>query len=226
MPFRLRAAAASLCGRGHRENQDAWCLAPAPRAAGLGAVYAVADGVSSVPMGRWAARLACTRVAALAAEGRLRAQADLVQLFAEVDWELREHGNGRAACTLSAAWVHGEVLTLAHVGDSALWRVRGGKVLRLTEPMSSGARLQSWLGMGPSVAEHLQVRQERLRAGDGLLLGTDGLAQVLRPTELAGWWLRVRHHPVRMVGGAIHAVGQRKGNDDATLIAVAVDPLA
>lgn len=195
----------------------------APRKSGLGALYAVADGVSTSPRGRWAARHTCRRLESLLREGRSVTVDDLVQLVGEVDWELREDGRGSAACTLSVCWVRDGHGCILHVGDSAVYRVRGGRITRLSRDMSSGARLESYLGMGPSVSDQLQVHCEPLQPDDGILLATDGVYGVVRHTELAGWWLRTGREPEAFVRGAVAEVARRQGMDDATIVAIAVD---
>ncbi|RME20752.1 MAG: hypothetical protein D6798_19750 [Deltaproteobacteria bacterium] len=222
--YRVRAAAGSLRGAGHDENQDAWCLSRAPAGSRLGTICAVADGVSTVPRGRWAARTACARLAGFLQDGEERDLDDLVDLVGEIDWELREEGKGTAACTLSVAWLRDNFACLLHVGDSAIYRVRDGRVRRLSQDMANGARLDSFLGMGPSVVDQLQVHLEPQRVGDGLFLVTDGVRSVIRHTELAGWWLRTNRDPARFVQGVVMESHRRAARDDATVVAVAIDP--
>lgn len=218
-PLPCRGAAASLKGLSHAENQDAWAMV---RSMERGALYAVADGVSTSRRGGWAARHACDRVGGLIRERRALEVEDLLQVVSEVDWELREEGRGSAACTLSVAWVRGDKACVLHVGDSAIYRVRQRQVTRLSQDMGRGARLVSYLGMGPAVSERLQVLCEPLQPGDGLLLVTDGVNKVIRPTELAAWWHRIQGRPDACVKGVVAEVWRRQGQDDATVIAVQV----
>lgn len=195
----------------------------APLSTGLGALYAVADGVSTSPRGRWAARHTCKRLEGLLREGRPVDLDDLVDLVSEVDWELREGGRGSAACTLSVCWLRDDFSCILHVGDSAVYRVRDGRVMRLSRDMSSGSRLESYLGMGASITDQLQVHCEPLADRDGILLTTDGVYGVIRHTELAGWWLQTGRDPEACVRGVVAEVARRQGQDDATVVAVAVD---
>ncbi|MCK6505529.1 protein phosphatase 2C domain-containing protein [Myxococcota bacterium] len=218
-PQTCRGAAASLKGRAHAENQDAWAMV---RSSSRGAIYAIADGVSTSRRGRWAARHACTRVGGLLRERRELEVEDLLQVVSEVDWELREEGRGSAACTLSVAWLRDGRACVLHVGDSAVYRLRGGEVARLSQDMGRGARLVSYLGMGAAVSDRLQVLCEPLQEGDGLLLVTDGVNKVIRPGELAAWWRRIDGDPAPCVKGVVAEVWRRQGQDDATVIAVKV----
>ncbi len=199
-------------------------MARAPRGTGLGRVYAVADGVSSSPRGRWAAEHCCRRMAGFLRDGKAVNVDDLVQLVGEVDWELREDGKGSAACTLSVVWLRDNYVCLLHVGDSAIYRVRDGRVLQMSQDMSRGAALKSYMGMGATVVDRVQVRCEPLREDDGFLLITDGVHGVIRHTELAGWWLKVDRDPHACVKGVVAEVRRRNGHDDATIVAIAVDP--
>lgn len=218
-PLRYQGAAATLQGRSHAENQDAWVMV---RSASRGSLYAVADGVSTSRRGQWAARHACARVGGLLRERRALEVEDLLQVVSEVDWELREEGRGSAACTLSVAWLRQDRACVLHVGDSAVYRLRGGKATRLSQDMGRGARLVSYLGMGAAVSDRLQVLCEPLQVQDGLLLLTDGVNKVLRPQELAAWWRRIDGDPPTCVRGLVTEVQRRQGLDDATVVAVKV----
>ncbi len=217
----VRGCAASLRGRGHAENQDAWVMVKSRRG---GALYAVADGVSSVRRGRWAAQHTCRRLRGLFHEGIEVGLTDLTRLISEVDWELREGGRGDAACTLSLLWVRHHQACSLHIGDSSILRVRGGRVESLVVADEGGAALKSWLGMGPVVSDRLDVRCEALAEGDGFLLVTDGVHRLMRPTELAGWWQRCEGDPARVVRGVVGEARRRRGADDATVVALTVVP--
>ncbi|NOY25120.1 MAG: protein phosphatase 2C domain-containing protein, partial [Oligoflexia bacterium] len=211
IPLTYRAAAATLRGKGHIQNEDAWSMVRTPDG---GALYAVADGVSTSPRGRWAARHTTNRLSGLLRDGGDIGVKDLVQLVGEVDWELREEGRGSAACTLSVAWLRGDRICLLHVGDSAIYRVRDGRITQLSHDMGRGAQLNSFMGMGPVVSERIQVGSDSLHSKDGLLLITDGVTSVMRHTELAGWWLRTGRDPELCVRGVIAEAGRREAHDD------------
>lgn len=215
----VRGSAASIRGLNHSENQDAWLMVRSNKG---GALYAVCDGVSSARRGRWAAQHTCRRLRSLFHEDFELGLTDLQRLIGEVDWELREGGRGDAACTLSLVWLkHNQACTL-HIGDSSIFRIRSGRVSTLSQEMSRGAQLISYMGMGPVVSDRIEVRCEAVHADDAYVLVTDGVSRLMRPTELAGWWLRCRAEPDVFVRGVVAEVHRRKGPDDATVVALGI----
>jgi serine/threonine protein phosphatase PrpC len=218
-PRTTRSAGATRLGPKHAVNEDAWCVA-SDIARGRGEIFAVADGVSTVAEGSWASRLTCERLEQFfAADGRLEL-GDLVQLVSEIDWELRGKGMGKAACTLSALWlVNGRAHVLS-VGDSAVFRMREGAVERLTAANPRGRQLDSFMGMGPALGERLKPITAELQDGDGFLLVTDGVCSVVHPEELGEWWKVTGGDPDECANWLVREVERRRGDDDATVVAV------
>lgn len=222
------AAAATRTGPKHAQNDDRYRILdvshPGVAALRRGSLYAVCDGVSTVPRGRWAAELTCARIDGFFDRWAAPRVESLAQLVAEVDWELREMGSGQAACTLSLLWLaygHAHVL---HVGDSEVYRVRHGEVVRITATHRGGRSLGAYVGMGPRIADVLQVWQEPLFVGDLFLLVTDGVTEVVHVDELLNAWWAFGGSPQRAASAIISEVDRRGGRDDAT--ALVVDILA
>lgn len=219
-------AAATRMGTGHAQNDDRHRILDVSHlgisALRKGSLYAVCDGVSSVPRGRYAADLTSARIEGFF-EGPPRAES-LVQIVSETDWELRAHGRGQAACTLSLLWLGYGTATVVHVGDSQVYRVRHGVAERITRSHRGGRALGAYVGMGPDVADVLQVWQEPLFVGDLFLLVTDGVTEVLAVDELLDTWWAFGGSPHRAASAIIGEVDRRHGKDDAT--ALVVDVLA
>lgn len=227
LPF-SSAAAHSRIGIHHRENEDQHRILdgshPAVAAAFRGCLYAVADGVSSVPRGREAALLMCSRLDSFFDKDFTPEVSSLQQIISEADWELRAEGKGLSACTCSLLWLaHGRA-TVLHVGDSQVYRVRHGEVTRITRSHRGGKALGAYVGMGPRISEVLQLWQEPLLVGDLFLLVTDGVTAVLDPDELLDSWWAMGGSPQRAANAIIQAVNAAEGEDDAT--ALVVDVLA
>lgn len=227
LPFSV-GAAATRKGPGHAQNDDRYRILdashPGVEVLQKGALYAVCDGVSTVPRGRYAADLTCARIDGFFDRGQAPRVESLVQLISETDWELRAFGRAQAACTLSLLWLgygHAHVL---HVGDSQVYRVRHGTAERITRSHRGGRALGAYVGMGPSVADVLQVWREPLFVGDLFLLVTDGVTEVVAVDELLDTWWAFGGSPHRAAGAIIGEVDRRNGRDDAT--ALVVDVLA
>jgi hypothetical protein len=109
----------------------------------------------------------------------------------------------RPGTTLTAALVTGRRLRLAHLGDSSCWLLRKGRLRRLTEEHTHAAQLVAAGAVQPgSVAQRRldgmltrfagmpgsacpQLVTVRLRAGDRLLVATDGVTRALTVPALA-----------------------------------------
>ena len=223
-----QSAAATRIGARHTVNEDQYRILdldhPAVARRARGALYAVADGVSSVPMGREAAALTCTRIEGFFEAASAPRVESLTQIVSEVDWELRANGPGRAACTLSMLWLAYGNATVVHVGDSQVYRVRHGEVLRITRSHRGGRALGAYVGMGPAISGVMQVWSEPFLVGDLFLLVTDGVTEVLDPDDLLDSWWTSAGSPRRAANAIIQAVHAAEGTDDAT--ALVVDVLA
>lgn|GEM_PF-698284 len=223
-----RGSAATRTGLYHPRNEDQFRILdlshPLVRRLRRGSLYVVSDGVSTTPRGRYAAELTCARVEGFFDRfGQPRLQS-LVQLVSEIDWELRETGVGQAACTVSLLWLAHGIASVVHVGDSQVYRVRHGKVSRLTRSHRGGRALGAYVGMGPAVADVIQIWQEPMFVGDLFLLVTDGVTAVVPPDELLDAWWTHGGSAERAAQRIIGEVERRGGADDAT--ALVVDVLA
>jgi PPM family protein phosphatase len=146
----------------------------------------------------------------------------------------------RPGTTLTAALVVGSRLHLVHAGDSSAWLLRRGRLRRLTEVHSQGAALVAagavaagspaerrldglltrFLGMPGTV--HPQQTAVRLRAGDRVLVASDGVTRVLGVPELATLLARPDVGAAELVSAAVEAGGR----DDATALLAGVDTRA
>ncbi len=227
LPF-TAAAAASRTGPKHPECEDRYRILDASHPAiaqrGKGCLYAVCDGVSTVPRGKWAADVTCARLDAFFDRDVAPRVESLASIVAEIDWELRETGPGQAACTLSLLWLAHGFAHVVHVGDSQVYRVRHGATTRITQNHRGGRALGAYVGMGPRVSDVLQVWREPVFVGDLYLMVTDGVTEVLGVDELLDAWWAFGGSPRRAAGAIIGEVERRAGKDDAT--ALVVDVLA
>ncbi len=225
LPF-TAAAAATRMGAAHEENDDCYCIFDdrSSLVASLrrGVLFAVCDGVSTVPDGRWAARLTCDRLSAFFDADVSPSHDGLLQLINEIDWELRGRGPGRAACTLSALWLADGIAHMIHVGDSDVFRVRNGTIKVISEHQSSGRQLGAYMGMGPLLNEVAQVWHQPLFEGDLFVLATDGVTGLLNKDELLDHWWNADGDPESCADRIIDLTEERQGADDATVMIVDV----
>ncbi len=105
--------------------------------------------------------------------------------------------------TVVAVQIDGERVSLAHVGDSRAYRLRGGEIEQLTQDHSfvadqvrkgamtpleaENSKLQSVLlrALGPDMEVEVDVNEELLVDGDTLLLCSDGLTRELSDPQIA-----------------------------------------
>jgi serine/threonine protein phosphatase PrpC len=208
--MQLDTFALSIPGR-RTNNEDAICVRPE-----LG-LFVVADGMGGYEGGEIASAIAVQSICELVR--RTAGDADVTWPY-KIDPKLSIDENEiviatRLAAERIAARRIGEleqmgstvvVLRIAagravigHVGDSRIYRLRGGQLAQLTIDHSLVAQLEAagtppapdfpWrhvvtraLGVGSGEPD---VQIERACAGDVFLLCTDGLSEVLAPTTIA-----------------------------------------
>jgi protein phosphatase len=208
-------------------------------------LFAVADGMGGHQAGEVASRMALSvlnrRFQRLVDEGAEVGQALLQaakaanhEVFAESRRNDLYKGMGT---TLSACAVRKQRLFLVHVGDSRVYLVRSGEMLRLTEDHSM---VQELLNEGRIRAEDVPAhpyrnvlsralgteaelefdfREVPLQAGDRLLLCTDGLtAQVADETIRA--LITSTGDPEKGVQDLLQLALDQGGTDNITLILV------
>lgn len=143
--------------------------------------------------------------------------------------------------TIVAAAFHDNTLTVAHVGDSRLYRYRKGVLDQVTEDHSMVQELlrrglmtpdeartslnrnlvTRALGIDPMV--EVDVRQQQYEDGDLYLLCSDGLNDVLTDEEIAAV---LAQHPDNMDSAAqqlIADVNERGGPDNVSIVLIHTD---
>lgn len=199
MTLELRVAQLTDRGRVREKNEDA-LLADIP-------LIAVADGMGGHRAGEVASSLALETLAGwkerLAGSSAAEVGDKLREAFDEANrsvWEKGQQDEQLAGMgtTLTAGWIDGRSVVLAHVGDSRAYLLRNGKLQQLTtdqnvaqdlvrrgrisedEAASSPHRhviLQA-VGADPQGLD-IEVAGVELRSGDRLVLATDGMFGML-----------------------------------------------
>jgi PPM family protein phosphatase len=188
-------------GRQRRANEDAF-FARAP-------VFAVADGMGGAQAGEIASRTTIDVLAAGIPETGDPMEARLAAVVAEAND--RVHGlsvsderRAGMGTTLTVAHVGSDEVTIAHVGDSRLYRLRDGTLEKLTQDHSlvDEYRRQGRLteeeaenhpqrsiitrAIGPEPRVEVDTLTVPGREGDVYLVCSDGLTTMLPEREVAG----------------------------------------
>ncbi len=243
MAANRRSAGATDRGAHRSRNEDSFF---ADDALGL---YIVADGVGGRPHGDVASSLAVEVCASFVRATRDRFGPHGVPLARTLDAAIQAsaatiHGRGRfgsrgktMATTLSLLLVQGHRAAFAHVGDSRIYRLRGGVASQMTcdhtvagELLASGDMtpeqadasplahvLTRCVGKAPAVAT--QTAQFDIEDGDLFVLASDGVNPGLRSGSLRALasGLALDHAPATLIGAAL-----REGSrDNLTAVVVA-----
>jgi serine/threonine protein phosphatase PrpC len=243
--MRYVAAAKTDVGRRRQGNEDSFCLAP-----DLG-LYVVADGMGGHAAGEVASRLAVETIQEWMAKYLGGDEAAIVGAVAGSD--SREAGfllssirlanrlifdaaQGRRdyagmGTTVVAALVRDDTVVLAHVGDSRIYRIRGGQIAQISRDHSFVQQQVDWGIISSEEAQSSQYRhmitralglketvevdlvEESAVAGDIVLLCSDGLSDLLEDEEI----LAAVEGNAADLGQACQALVDRanyKGGDD------------
>jgi serine/threonine protein phosphatase PrpC len=139
--------------------------------------------------------------------------------------------------TLTAAWIDGAKLSIAHVGDSRAYLLRSGSLLQLTRDHSLVAEqvrrgiltaaeaeestMQSVLlrALGAQAAIEVDAEEHTLFPRDVLLLCSDGLTRMVTEPEIAGT-LQAETDPARAAEKLVALANERGGPDNITVLTV------
>jgi len=141
--------------------------------------------------------------------------------------------------TLTAAWIDGSRLSIAHVGDSRAYLLRGGSLQQLTSDHSLVAEQVRQGILTPAEAEQSEMQSVLLRAlgsqpdiqidaeehaliaRDILLLCSDGLTRMLIEPEIAGT-LQAEPDATRAAQNLVELANDRGGADNITVVVVRI----
>lgn len=245
----LEVGACTDRGRVRGNNEDSLCLAPE-----LG-LFVLSDGMGGQTSGEVASRLAAETVVAHCREteknptlpivgepmagaaeasnrlaSAIRAANEIVYRQARKNPAYRGMG-----ATIVAVRIAGERMSVAHVGDSRLYRLRAGEFEQLTRDHSFVAeqvrrgtmtpqeacrsKLQNVLlralGVDPQV--QVELEEELVREGDILLLCSDGLTREL-PDEQIAAVLRESDKPQQAANRLVDLANQAGGEDNISVV--------
>jgi protein phosphatase len=223
-------------GLQRRANEDSM-LARAP-------LFVVADGMGGAQAGEVASRIA---VETFGADGGDFSDPEhaLAAHAHEANARIHELSHSDAAhagmgTTLSAVYVGECDVTIAHVGDSRVYCMRDGELLRLTDDHSLVDELirQGRLtpeeaeehpqrsiitrALGPEPMVEVDTRSFKARPDDVYLLCSDGLTSMVGEQRMAQ--LMTEHHRLRDLGRAlINEANSAGGRDNITAVLVRLE---
>jgi serine/threonine protein phosphatase PrpC len=239
---KLRCAGESHVGMLRQNNEDRVYLDPDR------GIFLVIDGIGGQAAGEKAADEALSRVRARlerqtgTAEDRIReaitvANNEILRLAAtNPEW----HG---MACVLTVAVVENGRAIIGHVGDSRLYKIRQGKIAKITndhspvgerednreiseaEAMRHPRRNEVYRDVGsqehaPDDPDFIELRSIPFEPDSALLLCSDGLSDQVTSAEILRTVLANAGHP----GGAVHelieAANRAGGKDNVSVVVV------
>jgi protein phosphatase len=234
MTFKLGAA--SDRGRIREGNEDSYVAS--------GSLAAVADGMGGAQAGEVASATAADELRSLTDGGPWQtdrsADDALKQAVLEANRRIREMAAGDKSLegmgtTVTALLSDGDVVHLAHVGDSRAYLLRGGELSQLTEdhtlvqelvkqgklrPEDAKRHPQGSIitrALGADADVQVDTATFKIVPGDRLLLCTDGLTAVVDPTTIRNVLLRTRD-PQQAAERLVAMANEQGGPDNVTVV--------
>jgi PPM family protein phosphatase len=218
-------------GRQRSANEDSLVVGPP--------LFAVADGMGGAKAGEVASAVAVDAVEG-AQESSEPIEAQLANIVRDAnrriyDLAVADESRRGMGTTLTLAKLHGDEVSLAHVGDSRAYRLRGGELEQLTRDHSLVAELERSGQITPEAAEHHPQRSIITRAlgpepdvevdtytlagreGDVFLICSDGLTSMISDDEVASI-LRSAGSLDEAADELVRAANQSGGKDNITVI--------
>jgi PPM family protein phosphatase len=245
----LTGVGISDTGTQRTDNQDAFRMADASGGGGrLRALFAVADGMGGLQHGRFASHVALQVFFESFLRGRpSRAERALRVSMEEAHFGLQQSmqqlGIPQMGTTLTAAYVEGARLYLAHIGDSRAYLLRDGRADCLTHDHTTvgemvrmrilapdkirkhDRRSELTKGLGLGLFVQPDTRHLDLREGDRILLCTDGVWSEIEDKEIAD--LSTGSESPREFGRELVDLAMERGSEDnVSAIVIQLDNLS
>jgi serine/threonine protein phosphatase PrpC len=218
-------------GRQRTANEDSLVVQPP--------LFAVADGMGGAKAGEVASAVAVEAVER-ARDSDEPAEAQLASIVRDAnrriyDLAVADESRRGMGTTLTLAKVHGDEVSLAHVGDSRAYRMRDGELTQLTRDHSLVAELERSGQITAEAAEHHPQRSIITRAlgpepdvevdtytlagrdGDLFLICSDGLTSMISDDEVASILTSAKSLD-EAANTLVLAANQSGGKDNITVI--------
>jgi len=237
MPVLVDASGLTDIGLVRQNNEDVWAELPAHR------FFTLADGMGGHRAGEVASQEAISFLCETVAKSQLKSKTlgemrewlrkaiqqvnQYVYKLGRECLELRGMGT-----TLCCVWVHDQGVIYAHVGDSRIYRVRKGKISQLTNDHSLMREMVSYgldeegdylykniitRAVGTELSVEPSVDMADVQPGDAYLLCTDGLSDLLVPSEMEAI-INQEGESQKAVYKLVNKAIQKGGHDNITVI--------
>ncbi|HEX4810856.1 MAG TPA: protein phosphatase 2C domain-containing protein [Bryobacteraceae bacterium] len=211
-------------------------------------VFAVVDGLGGHAAGERAAETAVGVIAEHAGSGMGEPEERIRKSIATANNRIcdlaKNHEGWRGmACVLTLAVVHGDRVTVGHVGDSRLYLIWNGHLRKLTsdhspvgemedqgeltegEAMCHPRRNEIFRDVGsvphePNDPEFIEVREFPLRPDAALLLCSDGLSDAVTSSQIRAIVERYDSNPEEVAQRLVEAANEAGGRDNVSVVFV------
>jgi serine/threonine protein phosphatase PrpC len=224
-------------GRQRQGNEDSYYV--------RSPLFVVADGMGGAQAGEVASEIAVRQFERGLPDGRDPGEA-LAGLIQAANARIHEQARSDAqhagmGTTTTAAYLTGDAVVVAHVGDSRCYLLRDGDLIRLTRDHSLVGELVArgklteeqaeshpqrsviTRALGPEPNVEVDVEAFPARAGDVFLLCSDGLTSMVHEPQLKEL-LADRERPLEQIGRTlIAAANEAGGRDNITVILFRVE---
>src|SRR5688572_3925745 len=208
-------------------------------------LFVVADGMGGAQAGEVASEIAVKQFEGGLPDGQDPGEA-LAALIQAANARIHEQARSDAqhagmGTTTTAAYLTGDAVVVAHVGDSRCYLLRNHDLIRLTRDHSLVGELVArgklteeqaeshpqrsviTRALGPEASVEVDVDAFPARAGDVFLLCSDGLTSMVHEPQLKQL-LADRERPLEQVGRTlIAAANEAGGRDNITVILFRVE---
>ncbi len=239
---KLRCAGDSHVGMVRQNNEDRLHLDP-----GRG-IFMVIDGIGGQAAGEKAAEIALSSVRARLERQTGTAADRIREAIAVANNEIVRQAAANAewrgmACVLTVAVVEDGRAVIGHVGDSRLYKIRGGEIRKIThdhspvgeredsgqvseaEAMRHPRRNEVYRDVGsqehaPDDADFIEVANIGFEPDSALVLCSDGLSDQVTSAEILGAVMGSAGNPEGAVAALIGAANRAGGKDNVTVAVV------
>ena len=235
----IESSGLSIVGPVREDNQDSIHLSHGEQIT-TSALFAVADGMGGYAHGGVASLLALEAFSSTLATQNGNPIPKALQRSVEtanlkVYQKAQQLGAGRMGTTLTAAYVLGDVLHLAHVGDSRAYLIRDGRATCLTADHTTvGDMVRARIISPDKIRTHAQrsvlnkaigiglfvqpdITQNKLQEDDRLVLCSDGVWSVIEDDDFAR--VATAHTSVALISqNLIDLALQHETDDNASVV--------